>query len=480
MRRQRATKILATLGPSSTAEDQIAQLFEAGADIFRLNFSHGTHEEHKQRYDHIRNLEKKFNRCIGVLADLQGPKLRIGQLKEDFVMLEAGQSFTLDNNPDPGDETRVYLPHPELFEALKPGADLLIFDGKIRLKITSLTKTEIKTTVTFGGKLTSTKGVNVPDVALPVSALTEKDRKDLEYALKLGVDWVALSFVQRPEDILEAKEIIQGKAKIVSKLEKPQAIEQLNEIIDLSDGIMVARGDLGVEIPLEKVPPLQKRIIRKCRHAGKPVIVATQMLDSMVKAPTPTRAEASDVATAVYDGADAVMLSEESAAGQYAVESVQMMNRIIEAVEQDEGYYKIQMAYHAEIRTNTSDAISASARTSAESVDASSIISYTATGGTAMSIARQRPVVPILCISGKVETARYLSLVWGVHAIHTEEATDFDQMVKIGCSVAYEEQFSAMGDKVVITAGTPFGTPGSTNVLRIATIRDRNLIKLAV
>jgi len=473
MKRDRFTKIVATMGPATNTPEIIEKVLTTGVDVFRLNFSHGTHEEHKARYDTIRMLEKKLQRPISILADLQGPKLRIGKLAEDFVMLEPGQKFTLDRDDTPGDATRVFLPHQEIFDAMEPGSELLIFDGKIALRVDSVTADKMETTVILGGKLTSFKGVNVPHINLPFTALTEKDHKDLAYALELGVDWVALSFVQRTEDVEEARALIGDKAKIIVKLEKPNAVRDFDDILKTTDAVMVARGDLGVELPIENVPAIQKMVVKKCRAAGKPVIVATQMLDSMVKAPTPTRAEASDVATAVFDGVDAVMLSEESAAGDYPVESVQMMDRIIKRMESDELYRPLLSAFAPEAGGDSDpDAISAAARQSAASVNAACIVTYTTAGGTAFKAARQRPSVPILGISSNAQVASQLSLAWGVHPVHAEDARSFEEMVDIACDVCRTQGFGAAGQEIVITAGTPFGTPGATNVLRIAKISE--------
>lgn len=474
MRRNRFTKIVATLGPATSSPEMIEKAFKAGVDVFRLNFSHGTQGEHKARYEAIRQAEKKHNRPASILADLQGPKLRIGKLKEDFVMLQPGQSFTLDRDETPGDQSRAYLPHPEIFAAMKAGDDLMIFDGKIRLKINSVTSTKMETTVVLGGKLTSFKGVNVPFVNLPFTALTEKDRSDLDYALKMGVDWVALSFVQRPQDVTEAREIIGDKAKIIVKLEKPNAVEDFDNILALTDAVMVARGDLGVELPIENVPAIQKKIVRACRAAGKPVIVATQMLDSMVKAPMPTRAEASDVATAVYDGADAVMLSEETAAGEFPLEAIQMMSRIIERTESDALYRPLMHAFQGDIGTSEPEAISAAARSTAQAIGASCIVTYTTSGSTAFRASRERPCVPILGISGEAEVARRMALGWGIHPIHAKDARSFEEMVDIACDICLREGFGKTGEEIVITAGTPFGTPGATNVLRIARIEKKH------
>ncbi|MBM3569785.1 MAG: pyruvate kinase [Alphaproteobacteria bacterium] len=468
MRRFRQAKIVATLGPASSGGERIRALFEAGVDVFRLNFSHGKHVDHAARLEIIRALEKEQARPIGVLADLQGPKLRVGRFTGGAVELAAGAGFRFDRDPKPGDSGRVCLPHPEIFAALKPGAELLLDDGKLRLKVERLAGEVADCTVTVGGRLSDNKGVNVPRVTLPLTPLTDKDRTDLTFALDAGADWIALSFVQRPEDIAEARKLVAGRAAIMAKIEKPAAVDRLGEIVDLVDGIMVARGDLGVELPVEEVPGWQKRIVRAARKAGKPVIVATQMLESMISAPVPTRAEVSDVATAVYDGADAVMLSAESASGQYPVEAVGMMDRIVRKAERDPLYRGLLHAHHSDPDPTAPDAISAAARQVAETVGAKAIVCYTLSGSTALRAARERPEAAVIGLAVESRTGRRLSLVWGVHPVLTEDAHDFGDMVDRACRIARSEGFAKEGDSVVVTAGWPFGTPGATNVLRIA------------
>lgn len=470
MRRLRRAKILATLGPSTSDPAVIERAFEAGTDVFRFNFSHGSHEEHKKRLDIVRALERKHKRPIGIVQDLQGPKLRIGEFENGSIELKEGQTFTLDMSSEPGNEKRVCLPHPEIFAALSNDMDLLVDDGKVRLRVTHIDQKSAETTVITAGKISDHKGVNVPNTILDLSPLTPKDRDDLQFGLEQGVDWVALSFVQRPDDIAQARKLIAGRAAVMVKLEKPAAIEHLEEIIDLVDAVMIARGDLGVEVPPEDVPILQKRIIAACRDAGKPVVVATQMLESMINLPTPTRAEASDVATAIYDGADAVMLSAETAAGDYPIESVTIMDRIIKRVEADPLYRKIVTAERAEheLEATAADAITAAARQVASTIGASAIATFTTSGSTTLRAARERPSTPIIGLTPKTETARQLALTWGVHPIETEDAHNFSEMVKIASSIALREEFAAPGDRIVITAGVPFGTPGATNILRIA------------
>ena len=468
MRQRRSAKILATLGPSSSAPDRIKALFDAGADAFRFNFSHGTHQDHKDRYDVVRKIEAEAGRPISIVMDLQGPKLRVGTFENDRITLKAGDKFRLDLEDAPGTEKRVTLPHVEIFKAIEKGTELLLDDGKIRLLVEKVGDDFAETKVIAGGPLSNRKGVNVPNAVLPISALTEKDRRDLHFGLDLGADWVALSFVQRPEDVAEARRLIAGRAAIMVKVEKPAAIKHLDQIIEMADGIMVARGDLGVEMPPEDVPGLQKRMIRACRDAGKPVVVATQMLESMISAPAPTRAEASDVATAVYDGADAVMLSAETAAGEYPVEAVAMMDRIINKVENGQLYRTYLDAYHAEAERTTADAIMLAASGVAKTMRASAIVTYTTTGSTALRAARERPDRPILGLITRESTARRLALLWGLHPMICEDAQDIDEMIERACDAALETNLARPGSSLVITAGMPFGTPGATNLLRIA------------
>ena len=467
MRRYRNTKIVATLGPASTTKKQIRALIKAGVDVFRLNFSHGSHEDHQSRFETIRQLEEELDRPIAIMADLQGPKLRVGVFKSDEVELAAGASFVLDLEDALGSNNRVQLPHQEIFDAAVVGMELLLDDGKIRLRVQNAAKNSIETKVITGGTLSNRKGVNVPGVALGLSALSEKDKIDLNFALQLGFDWIALSFVQRPADVAEARELIKGRASVLIKLEKPAAIEHLDELVKLSDAVMVARGDLGVELPPQKVPGIQKKIVKLCRHWGKPVVVATQMLDSMVHAPAPTRAEASDVATAVYDSADAVMLSAETAAGEFPLKSVDMMNRIILEVEGDEAHQILTDEKHEVPEPTVSDAITLAARQVAQTVSASCIITYTTSGSTTLRAARERPSVPILCVTSSIATARRLAMAWGVHSVHIAEEERFSAVVRRALDVSKSQGFAESGDQIVITAGVPMGKPGSTNVLRI-------------
>lgn len=469
MNRHRKAKIVATVGPASSDAATLEAMFRAGADVFRLNFSHGTHEDHKQRLAILRGLEQGLGRPVGVLLDLQGPKLRIGSFAGGSVTLAAGAAFRLDlNSARPGDIERVALPHPEIFAALEAGTRLLLDDGRIELQVEGFGADHADTTVINGGVLSDRKGVNVPGVVVPMSALTEKDRRDLDFGLSLGVDWIALSFVQRAEDIHEIREIVQGRAGIVAKLEKPAAIAQLDAIVEAADAVMVARGDLGVEMPAEQVPAIQKRIVRACRRLGKPVIVATQMLESMVAAPVPTRAEASDVATAVYDGADAVMLSAESASGRYPVEAVTMMNKIIEQTEADPHCLETIRAAQHPARAEIADAIGLALRHVGELLDVAATVAYTSSGHSALRVARERPQAPIIGMTPKLATARRLSLAWGVHAVLVHDVASVAEMTDYACATAAREGLAAPGQTVVIAAGTPFGTAGTTNLLHIA------------
>ena len=468
MKRNRKAKIVATLGPASSTPDAIRALFNAGADVFRFNFSHGAHEDHQRRYDIVREVERETGRPIALLADLQGPKLRLGTFAEGKVALPTGGAFRLDGDPSPGDASRVGIPHPEVFAALKPGVQLLLDDGKIRLLVEACGAGAADTRIVAGGALSDRKGVSVVGAVLPLSALTEKDRIDLAFALEMGADWVALSFVQRPEDMVEVRQLAEGRAAVMAKLEKPSAIDCLEDIVRLSDGLMVARGDLGVEMRPEQVPVIQRRILRECRKAGKPVIVATQMLESMITAPTPTRAEASDVATAVYDGADAVMLSAESAAGQFPVEAVEMMDAIIREVEKDPYSRLVLDAAHPEPAPTMPDAICCALRRVVALLDIAAAVTYTTSGSTSLRAARERPAAPILSMSPNPEVARRMALVWGVHSVSIGKVDSLDEVVESARKAARDEGFAALGNIIAITAGTPFNVPGTTDLLKLA------------
>jgi pyruvate kinase len=448
----------------------IERLFRTGADVFRLNFSHGTHEDHAERIAIVRALEKSSGRPIGLLADVQGPKLRIGRFAGGRVHLGQGQEFRLDLDPSPGNARRVQLPHPEILTAATPGTTLLLDDGKLRLRVAHSRGDHLLCEVMTGGALSDRKGVNVPDIVLDIPALTRKDRVDLDFALAHGVDFIGLSFVQRPEDVAEAKEIAAGRAWIVAKIEKPQALDQLDAVLDLADAAMVARGDLGVELPPEEVPLAQKRIVRAMRARGKPVIVATQMLESMITAPAPTRAEASDVAGAVFDGADAVMLSAETAAGQYPIEAVDMMDRIVTRVEQDEGWRHLTDAGRPPPEISVSGAIAYAACQVARTIGARAVAAFTMSGSTALRVSRDRPVPPIMGLVTDACVARRLAVAWGVHAVVTQNASGMSDAVQRAVRLARDEGFARPGDVIVVAGGIPFGQPGTTNSLRVATV----------
>lgn len=473
MKRERNVKIVATLGPASSSYDTIRALHEAGADVFRLNMSHGTQADIAERHRIIREVEKDLDSTIAILADLQGPKLRVGKFGRGAEELENGATFRLDLDPADGNINRVCLPHPEIFAALKPGARLLVNDGKIRLRVEDCSPEHANCTVIAGGTISNNKGVNVPDVILPLAALSDKDRSDLEFVCKLGVDWLALSFVQRREDVTEAQALVKGRAAIMCKIEKPAAVDNFDDILSVSDGIMVARGDLGVELPIQNVPPIQKRMIRKCRAAAKPVIVATQMLESMIESPMPTRAEVSDVATAIYEGSDAIMLSAESAAGQYPVEAVRMMNDVAVEVESDPTYTEIIEASRVAKRTSVADGIVAAAREIAETTNIKAICCFTSSGTTAALVARERPRVPIIAMTSQRGTARRLSLTWGTQCVMTGELERFKQAVVNAARAARANGYADESDQIVVTAGVPFNQPGTTNILRVAPCDER-------
>jgi len=468
--RSRKVRVLATLGPASNTPEMIAKLFEAGADAFRVNMSHGDQASKVGVIEAIRGLEKKYGRPTTILADLQGPKLRVGKFADGKVVLKTDSTFILDRDKTPGDATRVELPHKEIFEAMEAGARLLLDDGKLVLRVLEHDDKRIVTNVEVGGPLSNNKGLNVPDVVVPMAALTEKDRSDLAFAVEQGVDWIALSFVQRPDDLWEARKLIGGKTALLAKIEKPAAIERLEEIVEACDGVMVARGDLGVELPPQTVPPLQKRIVETARRQGKPVVVATQMLESMIESPSPTRAEVSDVATAIYDGADAIMLSAESAAGKWPIESVAMMNAIGEAVESDPAHGDRIHFTVIQSDPTTADALSESAKNIARTIDAKAIVCFTTSGSTARRIARERPAVPIMVLTPKMETARRSGLLWGAYAVHTRDVESFEEMVAKAKRMVLRHHLAEAGDRVIVMAGVPFKTPGSTNVLHVVRI----------
>ncbi|WP_019221130.1 pyruvate kinase [Bartonella senegalensis] len=470
MKRARKVKIIATLGPSSFSTSMIEKLFMAGADVFRLNMSHTDCDTMIDLVKRIRKVEKTVRRPIGILVDLQGPKLRVGSFAKGQEDLRIGQSFTLDDRDILGDAQRVFFPHGEVLAAVKPGDRLLIDDGKLELRALVCDGHAVECRVVAGNRISDRKGVSLPDTVLPLGPMTLKDKADLQAVLEQPVDWVALSFIQRPEDIIAVRALTKSKVSLMAKIEKPQALEHIKEIIDVADGIMIARGDLGVEMPLEKVPAIQMELIKACRLAGKPVVVATQMLESMITSSVPTRAEVSDVATAVYAGTDAVMLSAESASGLYPEEAVLMMDRIAQQIEQDHTYAAQVGAQHPAPESTGTDAISLAARQIAETLQLTAIVAYTASGTTGVRTSRERPNRPILALSPLVKTARRLALVWGLHCVVTEDARDLEDMVDRAAAIAFQEGFCSSGDRFLVTAGVPLGTPGATNLLRIAAV----------
>ena len=474
MKRNRKAKILATLGPASSSSDIIENLFKEGCDVFRLNFSHGSVETHRKNLEYIRNLEEKYDHASCILADLQGPKLRVGEFKNIEETLKKGQKFTLDTNSALGDDKRVNFPHSEIYDHLTPNSTLLINDGRIRLQVIEQRKDQLITEVLNDGIISNNKGVNIPDVILPIESMTNKDKADLQKALEMNVDWVALSFVQQADDIIKLKKVVEGKALIMAKIEKPSAVKNIDEIIKVADGIMIARGDLGVEMPTEKVPIVQKNIIKRCRHYGKPVVVATQMLESMISNLVPTRAEASDVANAIYDGTDAVMLSGESAVGNYPIESVSTMNNIIENVENDKNNFNLEIDNLASDRKiDNTDAITNAAYSIANNAEAKAIITFSVSGKTTMRMARERAPVQIIGLSPNIKTARKMQIIWGVNSCYsTKDAANATEMVNIACGIVKNKNLVQADDSVIITAGVPFGNAGSTNLLRIARIID--------
>ncbi len=466
--RSRKVRILATLGPASDTPEMIRRLVEAGADAFRINMSHGDHIDHARRIAAIRALESELDRPTTIVADLQGPKLRVGRFKGDKAELKTGQSYVFDRDEAPGDARRAPLLHREIFEAVEAGTRILVDDGKLVFRVVEAGADRIETRIEVGGTISNNKGLNVPDVVLPLAALTEKDRADLAFALEQHVDWIALSFVQRPEDVAEARRLIGGKANLLAKIEKPAAIDRLEDILELADAVMVARGDLGVELPPEEVPPLQKRIVEAARRMGRPVVVATQMLESMIGSPSPTRAEVSDVATAVYDGADAIMLSAESASGKFAFEAVEMMNRIATKVEADPSHYARVHFTETLPDATTNDAIARAASEIVRTVGAASIVCFTSSGSTARRVARERPTVPLLVLTPSLKTARRLGILWGAHAVRTRDVHSFEEMVGKSKRMALRHCVARAGDRIIVTAGVPFGVPGSTNVVHVA------------
>ena len=477
LRRNRNVKIVATLGPSSSTEDMVSRLFEEGVDVFRLNLSHGLHDEIKKRHEIIRKVENKFRRPICILADLQGPKLRCGDFKDKQAELVTGQTFVFDKERALGNSKRVYLPEFEVFKSLKKDSKVLVNDGKIKLVVKEVSENFVSTEVLVGGIISDKKGINVPDQLLSLSALSKKDLSDLEFVCNLGIEWLGLSFVQRAKDIKEAKKIVRGRAAILSKIEKPSAVDAFDEILEETDAVMIARGDLGVELPIETLPPIQKRLVRQCRDSGKPVIVATQMMESMINSPVPTRAEVSDVAQAIYEGADAVMLSAESAVGNYPIEAVRTMNSIATEVEKEKTYRQLIESSRTPLKGDVSDAITVAAREVAETTNVKVICCFTETGTTASLTSRERPKVPIIALTPKITIARRLTLNWGLHCIVTEELERFKMAVVNAAKAARMYGFANNDDKIIVIAGVPFNVSGTTNILRVAPADEKKIFE---
>ena len=477
LRRNRNVKIVATLGPSSSTEEMVSRLFEEGVDVFRLNLSHGLQDEIKKRHEIIRKVENKFKRPICILADLQGPKLRCGDFKDKQAELVTGQTFVFDKEKALGNSKRVYLPEFEVFKSLKKDSKVLVNDGKIKLVVKEVSENFVSTEVLVGGIISDKKGINVPDQLLPLSALSKKDLSDLEFVCNLGIEWLGLSFVQRAKDIKEAKKIVRGRAAILSKIEKPSAVDAFDEILEETDAVMIARGDLGVELPIETLPPIQKRLVRQCRDSGKPVIVATQMMESMINSPVPTRAEVSDVAQAIYEGADAVMLSAESAVGNYPIEAVRTMNSIATEVEKEKTYRQLIESSRTPLRGDVSDAITVAAREVAETTNVKVICCFTETGTTASLTSRERPKVPIIALTPKITIARRLTLNWGLHCIVTEELERFKMAVVNAAKAARMYGFANNDDKIIVIAGVPFNVSGTTNILRVAPADEKKIFE---
>ena len=468
---QRKTKILATLGPSSSTIKSIVELSKAGANAFRLNCSHLNEAGLKDYVRKIRRAEEIIKKPIGILVDLQGPKIRIGAVGNKDNLLREGDIFLLDLNKEVGNKKRVSLPHKKIFESIKRGHLVLLDDGKIHLKVISVKKDIIKCKILQGGYIKSNKGVNLPDTNIKTSALSGIDKKFVAIALKHGVDWIALSFVQKPNDIKDLRKICSNKVSIMAKIEKPSALDYIDSIADLADGIMIARGDLGVELPIESVPGWQKKIIRVARVKGKPVVVSTQMLESMTSSLTPTRAEVSDVANAVFEGADAIMLSAESASGDYPVETVKMMNKIALNIEKDSNYSDILSSQLEETPDTTPDAIATAAKTLADELSAPIIVCYTESGSTGIKVSRVRPSQTILTITPVIQTARKLSLAWGVLCFLQNDESDLEHMIQSTKRTVKKSGLALVGDKVVITAGLPLKVEGTTNLIRVTTVK---------
>ena len=467
--RKRFCKIVATVGPASSSPSMIRLLHQAGVDVFRLNFSHGDHAKMAGLMRAIRETEAEHGDPIAVLGDLQGPKIRTGVLKDDGIDLKFGADYRLVLAAAATDADVIPIPHAEVIDVLEPGDILKLDDGKLQVTVISRRKADIIARADTPGRLTNRKGINLPGRQLPISALTDKDRTDLKQALEIGVDYIALSFVQRANDVAEARALIGERAGIIAKIEKPTAVEHLGAILAETDAVMVARGDLGVELPPEQVPGIQRRIVRACRQAGKPVIVATHMLESMVESIAPTRAEASDVAVAVFQGADAVMLSAETAVGRHPPTAVAIMDRIIAATEADAESGGFKRDIDPDTEYTTADAITLSARRIAEVLDCRFAVAYTKTGSTARRLSRDRPHCAVIAATPSAEVGRRLALHWGLSPVITEDISDFNEMLDKADKIA-REKGAVEGERIIILAGYPFGRQGKTNTLKISRI----------
>ena len=462
----RKTKILATIGPSSEKITKIEKLISSGVDAFRINCSHTTESQFESYIKNIRKVEKKLKKPIGILIDLQGPKLRIGEI-ENNIPLKRGQKLLFINSKKSSKSNEVPLPEEKVFKSIKVNHPIFIDDGKIKLKVLKVYKNIIETKVLLEGVLKSKKGINLPETVLKNSALTSKDKKNVKKGIELGVDWIALSFIQSPEDIKDLRKICKKNVSIMAKIEKPTALNHINKITELADGLMIARGDLGVELPIQDVPSWQKRIIREARMQGKPVVVSTQMLESMITSKTPTRAEVSDVATAVFEGSDAVMLSAESAIGDNPELAVKMMDKIAHSVEKNPNYSSILSAQLEETPDSTPDAIATAARSLASELNSPIIVCYTESGSTGIKVSRVRPKQMILTVTPIIKTARKLTLVWGVKCIVQKDANNLEQMIRMTKAYSKKEKIIKIGEKMVITAGLPLKKLGTTNLIRV-------------
>ena len=469
---ERSTKIVCTIGPASETPEMLEKLIDAGMNIARINFSHGSHKEHAAKIKAIREISAQKNKPVAILQDLTGPKIRIGKMQHD-VQLESGNQFTLFKNNRPGDEVGVSTTYPDIVKTVEVGDTVLLADGAIHLEVAARHADRIECTVVVGGVLSSNKGINLPSRSLAIPSLTEKDKKDLEFGIKHGVDFVALSFVRSPDDVNKVKTILdyfRVDIPVISKIEKHEAIGAIDDIIDASDGIMVARGDLAVETALERVPMVQKHIIGKCNRKGKPVITATQMLQSMVDSPRPTRAEATDIANAVLDGTDAVMLSEETAMGKYPQRAVDTMHRIVVETEKSFASRLDLKPQESGGAVSIQAAVSHSAYLMANQLDAAAIVTPTQSGSSARMVARFRPKQPIIALCTSETVQRQLCAVWGVYPYFAKEVAETERILDLSKTAAIDYGFAKSGDRIIITAGWPIGVIGSTNLIKVEEI----------